>query len=37
VEYRAVCAAAADIAQNYGVSERRAAGRISALVASYAE
>ena len=37
IEFRAVQAAAADIAQNYGVSERRAAQRISALVALYAE
>jgi hypothetical protein len=37
VEYRAVQAAAADIAQNYGMDERRAAQRISLLVALYAE
>jgi hypothetical protein len=37
IEYRAIRAAAADIAENYGVSERRATGRISALVALYAE
>jgi len=37
VEYRAVRAAAADIAQQYGVSERRATKRISELVACYAE
>jgi hypothetical protein len=37
VEYRAVQAAAADIAQNYGVSEHHAAQRISTLVAFYAE
>jgi hypothetical protein len=37
IEYRAVLAAAADISQNYGLSERRAAQRISALVALYAE
>jgi hypothetical protein len=37
VEFRAVRAAATDIAQNYGVSERRAAQRISALVALYAD
>ena len=37
VEYRAVCSAAADIAENYGVSERRATRRISAIVAHYAE
>jgi hypothetical protein len=37
VEYRAVQAAAADIAENYGVSERSAAHRISVLVALYAD
>jgi hypothetical protein len=37
VEFRAVQAAAADIAENYGVNERRAAQRISGLVALYAE
>jgi hypothetical protein len=37
IEYRAVCAAAADIAENYGISERQATRRISALVASYAD
>ena len=37
VEYRAVRAAASDISANYGVSERRATRRISAIVASYAE
>jgi hypothetical protein len=37
VEYRAVQAAAADIAENYSVSQRRAAHRISSLVAMYAE
>jgi len=37
VEYRAVLAAAADIAENYGVSARRAARRISAVVALYAD
>jgi hypothetical protein len=37
VEYRAVLAAAADISQNYNVSARRAAQRISSLVACYAE
>jgi len=30
-------AAAQDISENYGVSERRAARRISAIIASYAE
>lgn len=37
VEFRAVQAAAADIAENYGVNERSAAQRISGLVALYAE
>src|SRR5262249_24889383 len=37
VEYRAVQAAAADIAENYGVSPRGAARRVSAVVALYAE
>jgi len=37
VEFRAVRAAAADIAQHYGVNERKAVKRISDLVASYAE
>ena len=37
VEHQAVRAAAADIASNYAVSERQAAQRISAIVASYAE
>ena len=37
VEYRAVCSAAADIAENYGVGQRRAVRRISAIVAQYAE
>jgi len=37
VEFRAVRAAAADVAQHFGLSERRATRRISALVASYAE
>jgi hypothetical protein len=37
VEYRATQAAAADIAKNYGVNERRATRRISALVAAYCE
>jgi hypothetical protein len=37
VEFRAVRAAATDIAQNYGVSERRATQRISSLVALYAD
>src|SRR5437660_8777151 len=37
VEFRATVAAAADIAKNYGVNERRATRRISALVAAYSE
>jgi len=37
IEYRAVRAAAADIAENYGISERRVTRRISALVACYAD
>ena len=37
VEFNAVCAAAADIAANYGVSERKAVRRISSLVAFFAE
>jgi len=37
VEFRAVQAAAADIAKNYEVSERRAARRISAIMASYSD
>ena len=37
IEYRAVRAAASDIAENYGISERRAARRISTLVACYAD
>jgi hypothetical protein len=37
VEYRAVHSAAVDIADSYGVSERRAARRLSAIVALYAE
>ena len=37
IEFRAVCTAAADIAQSYGVSERRATRRISAIVAGYSE
>ena len=37
VEFKAVQAAAADIAKNYQVSECRAARRISAIVARYAE
>lgn len=37
VEFRAVRAAAADVAEQFGVSERRATRRISDLVACYAE
>lgn len=37
VEYRAILAAACDISQNYGVGQRRAVNRLSALIASYAE
>jgi hypothetical protein len=37
VEFNAVRAAAADIARNYPVSERNAARRISAIVASYSD
>ena len=37
VEFNAVCAAASDIAANYGVSERKAVRRISSLVAFFAE
>ena len=37
IEYRAVQSAAQDISENYGVSERRAARRISAIVASYSD
>jgi hypothetical protein len=37
VEYRAMRAAAADVAKNYGVSEQRAARRLSTLVAAYSE
>jgi hypothetical protein len=37
IEFRAVCAAAEDIAQNYGLSERRVIRRLSSLLAHYAE
>jgi hypothetical protein len=37
VEYRAIRAAATDIAENYGVSERSAINRISVLVSLYAD
>ena len=36
-EHRAICAAAGDIAEHYGISERRATRRLSAIVACYAE
>jgi hypothetical protein len=35
VEFRAVCEAAADVARNYGVSERRVINIISRIVAHY--
>ena len=37
IESRAVKAAASDIAENYGVSPRQAARRISTILAEYAE
>jgi hypothetical protein len=37
VEHRAICAAAGDIAEHYGVSQHRATRRLSAIVAYYAE
>lgn len=37
VEFRAVLAAAEDIAENYGLTKKNAARRISAIVAMYAE
>lgn len=37
IEFRAVKSAAADVAEQYGVSAQRAMKRISALVASYAD
>ena len=37
IEFRAVKAAAADVAEQFGVSARRAMRRISALVAGYAD
>ena len=37
IEHRAICAAAGDIAEHYGISERRATRRLSAIVACYAE
>ena len=37
IEYRAIGAAASDIAEHYGVSAERARRRLSAIVAYYAE
>lgn len=37
VEYRAICAAAGDIAEHYGIGERRALRRLCGIVAYYAE
>jgi hypothetical protein len=37
IEHRAICAAAGDIAEHYGISEQRATRRLSAIVACYAE
>lgn len=37
IEFRAVQAAASDISENYGLSTRQAARRISAILASYAD
>ena len=37
VEYRAICAAASDISEHYGVSEQRATRRLATIVAYYAE
>ena len=37
IELRAIRAAAGDIAEHYGISERRATRRLSAIVACYAE
>jgi hypothetical protein len=37
IEHRAVLAAASDISENYGVSSRKAATRISSILAAYAE
>jgi hypothetical protein len=37
IEHRAVCEAAADVAANYGMGERKAAHIISSLVARYGE
>jgi hypothetical protein len=37
IEYRAICAAAGDIAEHYGVAEKHATRRLSAILAYYAE
>jgi hypothetical protein len=37
IEYRAICAAAADIARTHGVSERRVVRQLSAIVAQYGD
>jgi hypothetical protein len=37
IEHRAVCEAAADVAQNYGVNERRVADFIARIIARYGE
>ncbi len=37
IEFEAVKAAAADVSQNYGVSERQVIRRISSIVSQYAE
>jgi hypothetical protein len=37
VEYRAVCAAAGDISEHYGISEKRARHRLASIMAYYAE
>jgi hypothetical protein len=37
IEYRAICAAAEDISEHYGVSEKKAARRLCSIVAEYAQ
>ncbi len=37
IEYRAICAAASDISEHYGVSAQRATRRLATIVAYYAE
>ena len=37
IEFKATCAAAEDISENYGISKRKAASRIASIVAAYAE